>query len=256
MSSPVTELDERGRLLLAAAIGESPESIMTVHRLRRHLCRTVIDGPPERPRAVLVAPLEYPDEPSAYGEDPRAIWTLLKTMESWSCVNASWDIAPSLASLIEGAIGCSCMRTEEIYYQLERPVVTWPHAAVRRLTMSDVPLMEAATESLNMFDWRFGSAAAQIDEGLAAGAIVNNELVAVAFIGGRGERLADVGIATRPDWRNRGFSTAAAALVCADIQAAHQTPVWGTSVENIASQKVAAKLGFKEVSRSVFLCVS
>lgn len=255
MNSHTTELDERSRLLLAAAIGESPETIMTVHRLRRNLCRSVIDGPPDRPRAALVAPNEYLDEPTAYGDDPAAIWSLLNTMEGWSCVNASRDVAPRLGALIEEETSRSCTRTEEIYYQLDQPVAAWPDAAVRRLTMSDVPLMEAATIPLNMFDWRFGSAAAQIDEGLAAGAIVSDELVAVAFIGGRGDHHADVGIATRPDWRNRGFSTAAAALVCADIQAAQQTPVWGTSVENIASQKVAAKLGFKEVSRSVFLCL-
>jgi predicted GNAT family acetyltransferase len=84
--------------------------------------------------------------------------------------------------------------------------------------------------------------------------VIDGELVAVAYTAARGARLADVGILTREDWRNRGLSTAAAALVCADIQAAGQKPVWGTSAENVASQRVAAKLGFAEVSRRVYVC--
>ena len=38
-------------------------------------------------------------------------------------------------------------------------------------------------------------------------------------------------------------------------QAAGQMPVWGTSIDNIASQKVAAKLGFRKVSRRVYVCL-
>ena len=82
----------------------------------------------------------------------------------------------------------------------------------------------------------------------------DGQLVAVAFTAARGARYADVGIVTRDDWSNRGLSTAAAALVCADIQAAGQIPVWGTSVDNVASRRVAAKLGFAEVSRRVYVC--
>jgi len=256
MSSITQLLDQPGRDLLADAIGESAETIMSVHRLRRGLCRAVVDGVPERPRAALVAPHEYPDEPSAFGDDPEAIWQLLRNLVGWSCVNASREIAPRLTALIEAGTGHACTWTEEIYYELARPVVAWPHDAVRRLTAADVPLMEAATLPLAMVDWRFGSAAAQIAEGAAAGAIIDDELVAAAFIGGRGDRCADVGIVTREDWRNQGLSTSAAALVCADIQAAGQTAVWGTSIDNIASQKVAAKLGFAEVSRSVYICLA
>ncbi len=256
MSSIMLLLDQPGRDLLADAIGESAETIMSVHRLRRGLCRAIVDALPPHHRAALVIPHEVPDEPSAYGDDPEAIWRLLRDLVEWSCVNASQAIALPLTALFASATGHACTHTEEMYYQLPRPVAAWPHDAVRRLMAADIPLMEAATLPLNMVDWRFGSAAAQIAEGAAAGAIVDGELVAAAFIGGRGDRCADVGIVTREDWRNQGLSTAAAALVCADIQAAGQIPVWGTSIENFASQKVAAKLGFAVVSRSVYICLT
>ena len=51
----------------------------------------------------------------------------------------------------------------------------------------------------------------------------------------------------------QAFATAAAALVCAAIQAGGRTPVWGTSADNPASQRVAAKLGFREVAQRVYL---
>ena len=53
--------------------------------------------------------------------------------------------------------------------------------------------------------------------------------------------------------RSQLRATAATALVCAAIQTAGGTPVWGTSAENPASQRVAAKLGFREVAQRVYL---
>jgi RimJ/RimL family protein N-acetyltransferase len=255
MKSSENALDARGRLLLATAIGETPETVMDVHRLRRGLCHAIVAGAPERPRAAIVQPHDLPTEPTAYGDDPALIWALLRELTGWSCVNTTLEMGTPLARLIEAGTGQFCQLYGEIYYALERPVALWPHAAVRRLTLADVPLMEAATRALNMDGWRYGSAAALIADGFAAGAVVDGELVTVAFTAARGDRYADVGIVTREDWRLRGLSTAAAALVCSDVQQAGQTPVWSTGWDNVASQRVAAKLGFAEVSGRVYVCL-
>jgi predicted GNAT family acetyltransferase len=113
--------------------------------------------------------------------------------------------------------------------------------------------MEAATADLEMDGWRFGSAAALLAEGLAAGAVVDGRLVSVAFTSARTVRHSEVGVVTAAPWRDQGFSTATAALVCADIQNAGQFPVWSTSEDNVASRRVATKLGFVEVSRRVYV---
>ena len=42
-------------------------------------------------------------------------------------------------------------------------------------------------------------------------------------------------------------------IFIAEIQAAGLNPVWSTSEENVPSQRVAAKLGFVEVSRRVYV---
>jgi hypothetical protein len=254
MNQHAIELDARGRTLLAAAIGQTPETLMTLEQLRRGLCRATIFGTPEQPDAAIVQADAFPTDATAYGDDPDQLWALLRGLPGWECVDVPHPLATAMAERIAAATGRSCAHYEEIFFVLERPIGLFPHPIVRRLTTADLPLMEAATAPLEMGDWRFGSAAALIADGFAAGAIAGGKLVAVGFTAARGERLADVGIVTREDWRNRGLSTAAAALVCADIQAAGQTPVWGTSIDNIASQKVAAKLGFREVSRRVYVC--
>ena len=254
MSAPGVVLDERGRLRLATAIGETPETLMTIEQLRRGLCRATVSGSPDRPEAAIVQPDAFPTDATAIGNDPDALWSLLSGMDGWQCVDTAHDIAPALAARITAATRRACTLHEEIFFLLDRPVEAWTHTNVRRLTAGDLPLMAAATAGLGMGDWRFGSAAALITEGFAAGAVIGGQLVAVAFTAARGARLADVGIVTREEWRHQGLSTAAAALVCADIQAAGQIPVWGTSVDNIASRRVAAKLGFREVSRRVYVC--
>ncbi len=113
--------------------------------------------------------------------------------------------------------------------------------------------MEAATVDLGMDGWRFGSASALLAEGFAAGAVVDDRLVSVAFTSARAGQHSEVGVVTAEPWRGHGFSTAAAGLVCADIQNSGQTAVWSTSEDNVASRRVGDKLGFVEVSRRVYV---
>lgn len=59
-----------------------------------------------------------------------------------------------------------------------------------------------------------------------------------------GERYEEIGVATEPDHRGRGLSAASAAALCADIRARARCPSWTTSPDNVASLRVAEKLGF------------
>ena len=247
------ELDQAGQDALADSIGETPESVIPVHLLRRGLCRAVVDGSPWRPRAAIVQAHALRSEPTGFGDDPARLWSLLGMLDGWEYLNVSLGVGPSLAALAERDTSRPSQLYEEIYFTLDRPAPGVRHPSVRRLTAADIPMMEAATEALGMGDWRYGSAAMLIADGFAAGAIVDGTLVAVAITAAHGERYADIGIVTREDWRNRGLATAAAAFICTDIQAAGLIPVWGTGWDNLASQQVAAKLGFQEVSRRVYV---
>jgi RimJ/RimL family protein N-acetyltransferase len=253
VTSRVAELGQRERGVLADALGDRPETVMAVHRLRRGLARAVVSGALHRPRAAIVQAYSVPEEPAGYGDDPVAIWSLLRDLDGWTSVHVALALGPSLANLIQAATSRPRAFSEEIYAVLDQPVTAWAHPAVRRLTPDDLSLMEAATADLGMDGWRFGSAAALLAEGFAAGAVVDNRLVSVAFTSARTGRHAEVGVVTAEPWRRRGFSTFAAALVCADIQNAGQTAVWSTSEDNAASRRVGDKLGFVEASRRVYI---
>jgi predicted GNAT family acetyltransferase len=49
---------------------------------------------------------------------------------------------------------------------------------------------------------------------------------------------------TEPANRARSFAGACSAAVCADVVARRRTPSWTTSTDNIASMRVAERLGF------------
>jgi hypothetical protein len=249
----MVELDRAGEHLLREAIREAPETLMSLEQLRRGLCRAYILGPLAAPLAAAVQPTAFPGDVSVYGNDAQATFALLRQLDGWDAA----DVEAAQARHVAEWLGCATRRqvifSREHYFALEIPAPSLPHPDVRMLSEADLPLLEAATVPLEMGDWRLGSAAALLAEGQAAGAVIDGALVAVAFTAALGERYVDVGIVTREDARGHGLATAAAALVCTAIQADGRTPVWGTSAENRASQRVAAKLGFREVAQRVYL---
>jgi hypothetical protein len=224
-----------------------------IHRLRRGIAHAYVAGTAAAPGAAVVQSRFLMEEPALYGDDPALAWTVLKRVPGWTAVNAGYGIAPKLAALIEADTGKACVLIEELYYTLPLPVSAFADPLVRRLDLRDLALVEAATEPLAMHGWRYGSAGALLADGVLAGAVVDGELVSVAFTAAETERYAEVGIKTREEYRGRGFSTAAASLVCAELQAAGKTVIWSTDQDNIASQRVAAKLGFREVSRRMYI---
>ena len=250
---PLTELNQAGMLQLRAIIGEAPETLMSLEQLRRGLCRAWVLGPPATPLAAAVQPAAFPGDVSAYGNNAQAIFALLRQLNGWEAADVAAAQARPVAEWLGWATRRKVIFSREHYFTLDEPAPALPHAAVRMLGAVDLPLLEAATGPLDMGDWRLGSAPVLLAEGLAAGAVIDGALAAVAFTAALGERYVDVGIATHASQRGQGLATAATALVCSAIQAGGRTPVWGTSAENPASQRVAAKLGFREVAQRVYL---
>ena len=94
---------------------------------------------------------------------------------------------------------------------------------------------------------------AMVTDGIAAGAVVDGNIVAIAHTYAENDLHADIGVSTIEQWREKGFATAAASLVAQEIQARGKVPVWSCGEDNIASLRVAQKLGFTEVGRRTYL---
>lgn len=253
MSDDIHEVGADEREALIAWLGDTPETVQCVTRLRRGIGLAWVSGRVEAPEAAVVVLSPGYVYPIGFGENAGAIWALLGQAEGWEAVDVPLEMGGAMAAVVARETGATPVLFQELFYVLDRPVEPAPHAEVRLLTTADAPMMEAATELPGMAGWRLGSARTLVEASVAAGAVVRGQLAAVSFMGSWSARLGEVGITTRPEAQGRGLATAAAALVIAEVQARGLTPAWVTSEENVASRRVAAKLGFREVSRRVYV---
>ncbi|MAG35213.1 MAG: hypothetical protein CL878_03050 [Dehalococcoidia bacterium] len=245
-------LDPSKHDLLADALGDTPETVITIHHLRRRWCHAYVAGSPTRFDGAIVQERFRPGEPAAFGSDPEVLWELLQDVRGWDCVLVSAACAQALGEIITAKTGMPVRYYGDITYTLSQPPLVFHSEAVRQLTLGDVDVLESAPPDLQGRSF-FGSPQALLTEGIAAGAFVANQFVSIARTAARSERHTDLGVYTAEAWRGRGFSTAASAIVARRVQETGRTPVWSTGEDNHPSQRVAQKLGFTEVSRATYV---
>ena len=244
-------LDKPGRQLLADTLGDTPEAVISIHKLRRGLCDAYVVGEPSNFDGAVLQSHELPGEPTAFGDDPVALWRLLRGMRGWTCVNVPATCAPALGELIEGETGEPVRYYGDVYHTLTRPAARLEDEAVRRLEISDLTLLRTASPRVRVLG--FGSVGDLLQDGFVAGAVVSGELVALSFTSAVTKSHTDIAVATLEGCKNRGFATAAAFLVTRLVRESGRTPVWSAGEDNVASLRVARKLGFEEVLRRVYV---
>ena len=247
-------IDREAEELLAETLADDPLTFGIRCILRRHIGSAWVRGPPEAPRAALVVDRWQTSEPSVLGTDPEEVWPLLREVPGWTCVNCTSELARALAPVIERELRLPTRLLAAVYYTLDVPPRSHSLPSVRRLTEDDLALVERAPEEL--FPIGFDSALAALSGGIVAGAVVDDRLVARTSMTVSSEGYADIGSYTLPGWRDRGFASAALSLVAAEVQHRGLTPVWSTGEENLASQRVARKVGFREFGRKSYVVIS
>ncbi|MDE2716513.1 MAG: GNAT family N-acetyltransferase [Chloroflexota bacterium] len=236
---------------LARVLGDSPETAIPANRLMRGACSAYVVGQPARFKAAVIMSHDNPGEPDGFGEDPEALWSILAPLEGWRVVDVSPSIAPKLGAVIRASTGSRVAYYGDVYHTLTRPPVTHPHPHVRFLGVDDRALFDGVPDDLK--PGMRGDVEIVLREGFVAGAVVDDRLVSVAHTNAITDRYADIGVFTHEDHRNRGCSTASAATVAAAVQKSGRTPVWSCGEDNLASLRVAAKVGFTEVSRRTYV---
>lgn len=235
---------------LADTLDEIPETVIPLHLLRRGLCRTYVNGGLTSFAAAVVQSSSLPEEPFGLGTDHESLWELLQHIEGWRVVDVLPAVAPRLGFLIREATGKRVCHYGDIYHTVTKRPKSFRHEAVHQLTLDDLPILEAAGEN----GVRFGGLhALQTGEGVVVGALVSGKIVAAAFTNALTETYADIGVATNEAWRGRGFATAAASIVAQRVWDGGRIPVWSCGEDNMASLRVAQKLGFEEVSRLTYV---
>jgi hypothetical protein len=76
-------LDPARHQELIAALGDRPETGITVHHLRRGSCRAYVAGDPVRFDGAIIQHFDTPTEPTGFGTDPQVLDRLLQAMQGW-----------------------------------------------------------------------------------------------------------------------------------------------------------------------------
>ena len=247
----MTKLIPQECLVLSDVIGDTPTTVISASRLKQGACSAYVVGTLPDVTAALVFDAYCPDEPSGFGTDAEALWQLLKATDGWSCINVDTSCATSLGALIEADRDTTIRYYGDVYHALLKPVHCYPNKVVRLLTPEDVTRLAKAPAEVQGNGYKTHTK--MTTDGIAAGAIVDNNIVAIAHTYAENNLHADIGVSTIETWREKGFATAAAALVAQEIQARGKVPVWSCGEDNIASLRVAQKLGFTEVGRRTYV---
>jgi RimJ/RimL family protein N-acetyltransferase len=115
---------------------------------------------------------------------------------------------------------------------------------VRQLGWQDAAYLEELSEAANWVYKTWVTPANLAASGYVWGAFAGERLVSVANIFFLGDEYEEIGVATEPEYRGLGLNAACVGGLCEDIQRRGHIPSWTTSTDNLASQRVAEKVGF------------
>jgi len=234
--------------ILADALGDSPETVISWYLLWTGSCNAWCAGDLHEPSAIIVQAHLMPDELIAFGNSADDILAVLHHVhheQHWTSILVPTHLARELERPIADLVQTLSISTmDDIYHVLDadRAPIDIP-ANVRLMTPADEALLGGADAFTSN---EFG-------ETVIAAAIEEGEIVSLAHTFAWSPDHADIGVMTHEDARGKGYATATAALVIDGVRKQGKVPVWSCGARNDASLRVAGKLGFREVGRKVYI---
>jgi hypothetical protein len=245
-------LDRAGCFALAEATGDHPSRTIVGHALRTGRCRAAIAGDLPGFSAAAVNSEFLPGELFGFGTDMRALVGLLDHVGPWHCVLVDAAHAASVADLATRATGRSAQLWEDLHYVLGAPPNLIHHRDVRRLKADEADLLVAAVDGAGVDGQRWYAERA-LAEGIVAAGIIDGRVVSTAICYAQTPLHGDIAVNTSAAYRGQGLAAAAAGIVATELIHTGKRPVWSTRQDNLASQRVAVKLGFRQVETLVYV---
>jgi GNAT acetyltransferase len=247
----LTPLTESERIEIAESLPVTPWFVIPYSGLRWGTDRAFASGPRRKPDAVVAQHAGQPDEPEFWGTDSQAAWEILSRIPGWFCVNGPTEDMKGLGEILERKVPVPFRRLGDLFYVLEGSPHPYRDPLVRLLGPNDIPLFLRSDPVMRAGGYR--TYEELFARGAAAAAIVDDRIVALAVSGAANATYADVGVHTLEPYRRRGLSSAAVYLVAQELQHRGLTPIWSTRHTNLASRRVAAKVGFRPAGRGEYL---
>jgi hypothetical protein len=236
---------------LATALGDTPETVASVHVLRKGLCKAFVAGTVRAFEAAVVQDIFDPEEPMGFGENAEATRELLLLAEGWECVDVNAGLAEDLGGMLMQHDGIKVRYYDDVYYTLMKPAQQFESDVARALTLADASLIAAAPAEIQGAG--YDDTRQMLNDGVVAGAVDSGRLVSIAHTSGESELHCEIGVGTLKAWRGRGYGIAVSSIVAAGVQETGRIPVWSTGADNIGSKRIAEKIGFREVSRRKYV---
>lgn len=227
---------ERTTLLSGWFLPERPGPLIGAHVIHTGNGRCLVDRWPA-PQALLV---ETAGNYTLVG-DPDAF----TPADLQAHVKGFVDAPDAFVPLLKSAFPDVPMWPRVILELREMPTIdSTGDYSVRRLQASDAQHLWRLDSDSDWIGKTWGGPDGLAESGFAWGAFVAGKLASVActfFLGGTFE---DIGIVTEADYRKSGLAVACTQMLCGDIRARGHRPSWTTSPDNLASLRLAQKLGF------------
>lgn len=246
-------LNKAGVFSLIEKLGDTPETVIPTHQLRVGLARAYLVGKVDDFKIVVIQSQHGPEEPLAFGVDIGALGSVLKNLRGWTCVDVETKIAHQVGSYLKQDLQTPVRYLRDLYFILDKPPKRFEHEAVRLLTIEDLPLLKATPKELQSAG--FKTSKELLTNGIVAGAIIDRKLISITHASAFSKKYADIGTYTDPSYRNRGLSTATTYLVVTEVQRRNKIPTWSVGENNLASLKVAQKIGFRKYSERTYVIV-
>ena len=242
---------QKERDQVADALGDTSETVVPTHLLRRGLADALIVGSIPKFDALVVRSHSLREEPWCFGSELLSLWELLSQVAGWGQRTMSPNVPPYLAdplsALIHRENNVQVRQYGDVYHTLTRQAHGFNPPEVRQLELPDVDLLADFQRDPRRLG--FTTFDDLLANGLAAGAVVGGRLVSLAHTNALTANYGDIGVYTDDAWRGMGFATASASIVARGVQELGRMPVWSAGEDNEASLHIVAKCGIAPCRR-------
>ena len=170
----IREQDKRDHA--ADVLGDTPETAIPTHLLRRGLADACFAGSLPRFDGAIVQSHSLPDEPWCFGTDPDVLWEMLPRLNVWGrrriSPNVSADLVDPLSTLMKRTANVEVRQYGDVYHTLIGRVNEFATPEVRLLGLEDSDLLASFESDPRRLG--FKTFEDLLKNGFAAGAVVDS----------------------------------------------------------------------------------